>query len=81
MYTWVYSANLLYCIARHDTYLHPSLLLTLNNPATILEITIPIVINSWLIVTSRPRISAGAASATYTGIDMEANPENTKCRS
>lgn len=39
-----------------------------------LEIRIPIVINSWLIVTSRPRISAGAASATYTGMDMEANP-------
>lgn len=56
------------------TYLQPFSCIVLKSPATILEMRIPIVINNWLIVTSRPRISAGAASATYTGMDMEANP-------
>ena len=55
-------------------YLHPFSLSTLNKPATILETRIPIVMKSWLTVTSLPLISGGAASATYTGTDIEANP-------
>lgn len=61
------------------TYLQPVSLLTLNSPAMMLEVRIPIVIHSWLIVTNLPRIWAGAASATYTGTDIEAKPRN-RCR-